>query len=81
MLRKAFRYRLYPNKEQQAGLTVQFGHARFVYNWVLAVRNNYYKEHKKDLGYYELKRMVTALKRQSEYAWLKESDSRCCGRK
>ncbi len=41
MLRKAFRYRLYPNKEQQAGLTVQFGHARFVYNWVLAVRNNY----------------------------------------
>lgn len=75
MLRKAFRYRLYPNKEQQAGLTVQFGHARFVYNWVLAVRNNYYKEHKKDLGYYELKRMVTALKRQSEYAWLKESDS------
>lgn len=75
MLRKAFRYRLYPNKEQQAGLTVQFGHARFVYNWVLAVRNNYYKEHKKDLGYYELKRIVTALKHQSEYAWLKESDS------
>ena len=75
MLRKAFRYRLYPNKEQQAGLTVQFGHARFVYNWVLAVRNNYYKEHKKDLGYYELKRMVTALKRQSEYAWLKDADS------
>ena len=30
MFRKAFRYRLYPNKEQQAGLAVQFGHARFV---------------------------------------------------
>lgn len=43
MLRKAFRYRLYPNKEQQAGLTVQFGHARFVYNWVNAAINLLHK--------------------------------------
>lgn len=75
MLRKAFRYRLYPNKEQQAGLAVQFGHARFVYNWALATRNAHYREHGTDIGYYALKRMMTDLKRQPDHVWLKEADS------
>lgn len=75
MFRKAFRYRLYPNEEQQSGLTVQFGHARFVFNWALATRDAYYKEHEKNLGYYALKRMMTELKRQPDHAWLKEADS------
>ena len=75
MFRKAFRYRLYPNKEQQAGLAVQFGHARFVYNWALATRNAHYREHGTDLGYYPLKRMMTELKRSPDYEWLKEADS------
>lgn len=75
MLRKAFLYRLYPNREQQAALTVQFGHARFVYNWALATRNAHYKEHGTGIGYYALKRMMTELKRQSDCDWLKEADS------
>ena len=75
MFRKAFRYRLYPNQEQQVKLTVQFGHARFVYNWGLAKRKDYYREHGKGLGYFALKRAVTDLKRQPDYAWLKEADS------
>lgn len=75
MFHKAFRYRLYPNEEQQSGLTVQFGHARFVFNWALATRDAYYKEHEKNLGYYALKRMMTELKRQPDHAWLKEADS------
>ena len=75
MFRKAFRYRLYPNKEQQAGLAVQFGHARFVYNWALATRNAHYREHGTGIGYYALKRMTTDLKRQPDHVWLKEADS------
>jgi len=75
MFRKAFRYRLYPNREQQAGLTVQFGHARFVYNWALATRKEYYRKHKKDINYYVLKRMMTELKGQPDHAWLREADS------
>ena len=75
MFRKAFRYRLYPNKEQQAGLAVQFGHARFVYNWALATRNAHYREHGTGIGYYALKRMMTDLKRQPDHVWLKEADS------
>ena len=75
MFRKAFRYRLYPNKEQQAGLAVQFGHARFVYTWALATRNAHYREHGTGIGYYALKRMMTDLKRQPDHVWLKEADS------
>ena len=75
MFRKAFRYRLYPNKEQQAGLAVQFGHARFVYNWALATRSAHYREHGTGIGYYDLKRMMTDLKRQPDHVWLKEADS------
>jgi len=75
MLHKAFRYRLYPNQAQAVALTVQFGHARFVYNWALATRTTYYRQHGHGLSFYELKRRLTALKHDPEYAWLREADS------
>jgi putative transposase len=75
MGRKAFRYRLYPNQQQAAALTVQFGHARFVYNWALATRKEHYQQQGHGLSYYELKRQLTALKHEPEHAWLQEADS------
>ena len=36
IVRKAFKYRIYPNREQQQKLGVQFGQARYFYNWGLA---------------------------------------------
>ena len=75
IVRKAFRYRIYPTAEQEQALTVQFGHARFVWNWALALRKAAYKETGRGIGYYELKRRATALKHQAETMWLKEADS------
>lgn len=75
IIQKAFRYRIYPNSAQQHLLAVQFGHARFAYNWALAQRQEHYKQHGKGLSYYAIKRMVTDLKRQPDTAWLKEADS------
>src|SRR6266487_104663 len=72
---KAFRYRLYPTAEQEQALAIQFGHARFIWNWALALRKAAYKETGKGIGYYELKRQATALKYQAETEWLKEADS------
>lgn len=72
---KAFRYRLYPTAEQEQALTVQFGHARFIWNWALALRKAIYKETGKGIGYYELKRRVTTLKYQPEMQWLKDAHS------
>jgi len=75
LVKKAFKYRIYPNKEQQAALTVQFGHARFVYNWSLARRKAYYKETGQGLSSYDINKEVTELKHQPDYEWLQEADS------
>ncbi|MEM1008330.1 MAG: transposase, partial [Myxococcota bacterium] len=75
ILRKAYRFRLFPDAEQCAALAIQFGHARFVYNWALHERQAYYQEHKKTLGYYPLKRLLTQLKKQASTLFLKQADS------
>jgi len=75
IIRKAFRYRLYPTAEQEQALAVQFGHARFIWNWALALRKAAYNETGKGIGYCKLKRQATALKYQAGTEWLKEADS------
>jgi putative transposase len=80
IVRKSFKYRLYPNAEQILGLAIQFGHARFVYNYFLAVRQDYYEAHKDDphkkgLTFADTCKMLTELKRHPEYTWLREADS------
>lgn len=75
IVRKAFRYRIYPTADQEQVLAVQFGNARFIWNWALALRKVAYKETGKGIGYYELKRRATSLKYQVGTEWLKEADS------
>ena len=75
IIRKAFRYRLYPTAEQEQALAVQYGHARFVWNWALALRMQAYQETGKGIRYYELKRRATALKYRPETEWLRDADS------
>jgi putative transposase len=75
LINKAFKYRIYPNREQQRRLAVQFGHARFVYNWGLTLRKTHYRQTGQGLSYFECNVRLTELKSQSEYAWLKQADS------
>jgi len=75
LIRQAFRYRLSPNREQQAALAVQFGHARYVWNHALALRQDTYRERQETIPYYNLKRRITALKAETNHAWLKDADS------
>jgi putative transposase len=72
---KAFRYRIYPTAAQEQALAVQFGHARFVWNWALGLRKATYQETGKGISYYELQRRATALKYRAETEWLREADS------
>lgn len=41
---KAYKFRLYPNKEQQEYFAKVFGCVRFIYNKMLEDKINYYKE-------------------------------------
>ena len=40
---KAYKYRIYPNKEQQKYFAKTFGCTRFIYNKMLGDRIEYYK--------------------------------------
>jgi putative transposase len=80
LIRKAYRYRLYPNTTQSESLARNFGCARFLYNYFLAERKRYYAEHKADqekqgLSYFDTTSQLKNLKRAPEYGWLKEAHS------
>lgn len=65
---KAYKYRLYPNKEQQIYFAKCFGCVRFIYNRMLSDKIDYYKETKQKLN-------NTPAQYKKEFEWLKEVDS------
>lgn len=65
---KAYKYRLYPNKEQQLYFAKTFGCVRFIYNRMLSDKIEHYKETKQKLN-------NTPAQYKKEFEWLKEVDS------
>ena len=65
---KAYRFRIYPNREQEELFARTFGCRRFVYNKILTDRIAYYEETKKT-------KRITPARYKEEYPWLKEVDS------
>lgn len=64
----AYKYRLYPNKEQQEYFAKCFGCVRFIYNRMLSDKIDYYKKTKQKLN-------NTPAQYKKEFPWLKEVDS------
>ena len=73
-MNKGIKFRIYPNKKQQNLINRTFGCARFVYNQGLAYRIEHYKVGEK-ANYTVTNAMLTEMKQQEEYAFLKEVDS------
>lgn len=71
-MEKAYRYRIYPNKQQQELIQKTFGCARFVYNYYLAKRKEMYENDKITFTYNMCSKDLTNLKKELE--WLKEPD-------
>ena len=74
-LNKAYKFRLYPNKENQVLLNKHFGSARFIYNTMLKFKQFYYDELGINLSNNELSYALTHLKKLEEYSWLNEVNS------
>lgn len=69
MLRnKAFKFRLYPNKEQEEYFSKCFGCCRFIWNKMLEDKINYYQANHKSLN-------NTPAQYKKEFEWLKEIDA------
>jgi putative transposase len=69
----AYKYRIYPTKEQEVLLSKHFGHCRFIYNHFLAVKIKHYKETKKTLNWQDMATELPKLKETNE--WLSEIGS------
>jgi putative transposase len=67
-MNKAYKFRIYPNEEQQVLLAKTFGCTRFIWNQMLAEKKEYYEKEKKSIR-------LTPAKYKKEFSWLKEVDS------
>lgn len=72
---KTYKFRIYPNAEQEQNLARHFGHSRFVYNYFLNQRKEQYLEDKKSDNYYAQAASLTKLKKEEDTMWLKEVNS------
>lgn len=68
--RKAYKYRVYPNRDQKILISKTFGCARLIYNLLLSDKIDHYKETGE-----MLKREVTYYKKMDKFFFLKEVDS------
>lgn len=72
-MHKAFKFRLYPTKEQETLINKSIGCSRFTFNYFLAKWNEQYEQTGKGWTYSACSKLLTELKKERE--WLKEVDS------
>ena len=70
----AYKFRIYPSKQQETLILRTFGCARYVYNYYLNQRIQAYKNTGKSPSRFEQDKDLTNLKKQGETAWLREVD-------
>ena len=72
-MNKSFKVRFYPNKEQQILIDKTFGCTRFIYNFMLNLKQKLYKNFNINLNYNNMCKILTELKRHK--LWLYEVDA------
>lgn len=75
VVNKVYKFRIYPNKEQEILLSKHFGASRFIYNHFLNERKEQYQKDKKSDSYYKQAKSLTELKKNEDFNWLKEVNS------
>lgn len=71
-MEKSYKFRIYPNKEQQILIAKTFGCVRFVYNYYLDKKIKLYEGTKQSMSYNVCSADLTLLKKETE--WLREVD-------
>lgn len=70
---KGYKYRIYPNQEQEVQINKTFGCCRFIYNHFLVMRIELYKTEQKSLSKTDCNNHCNRVVKK-EYSWLKEVD-------
>lgn len=77
---KAYKFRLYPTKEQSKFLDLQINSCRFIYNYCLDLQIKEYQINKKKINKYQLQREITILKQNKDYLWLRKINAQSLNR-
>lgn len=72
-MNKSFEIRIYPNQEQQILIDKTFGCVRYIYNYMLKLKQKAYNIFELKLSYIKLSSILTKLKQRK--AWLYEVDA------
>src|SRR5215470_13440028 len=67
MLKKTFKYRLYPNKAQAETLSGQLSEASRLYNAALQERIEAYARHRKSVSYYDQAAQLTEIRKTDDF--------------
>lgn len=73
-MNKSFEIRIYPNREQQILINKTFGCRRYVYNYMLNLKQKLYSFYKINITYNHMCKILTELKKQK--LWLYEVDNK-----
>jgi putative transposase len=72
IIQKSIKVRIYPRESDKELLAKHFGVRRFIYNKFLEIREKEYRENGKTLNYNDCCALVTQMKKDPSFAWLKE---------
>ena len=75
LVNRGYKYRIYPNKEQEILIQKTFGCARFIYNKMLENRITTYEKYKENKIELKKQKYRTPASYKGEFPWLKEVDS------
>lgn len=75
IVNKAYKFRIYPTKEQQVLILKTIGCSRFVFNHFLAEWDKAYKDTGEGLSYGTCSACLPSMKKEEATVWLKEVDS------
>lgn len=73
----AFKYRIYPNEQQQAQLAQFFGARRWVYNHYLSEQKRRFEAKERHLSNFDINKLITQKKKELDTAWLRDIDDWC----
>ncbi len=75
LVTRAYKVRIYPTKLQIQQIEKTFGCCRFVYNFFLAKSIKDYQESKTSNNYNQNSALLTEIKKDEKYKWLKEPEA------
>ena len=72
---RAYKYRIYPTKQQEVLVAKHLGCCRFIYNYALDKKVKAYQKDKTNISRYQIQAELPTMKKSEKYCWLSEVNS------